>query len=80
MAKKSAQPPSFESALERLEATVRRLEGGDVPLEESLALFEEGVRLSRQCATRLDEAEQRVSVLMEDASGALSLEPLSAED
>ncbi len=55
----------FEAALERLEALVGRLEGGDLELEEALAAFEEGVRLTRQCATRLEDAERRIEELVE---------------
>lgn len=55
----------FETAIERLEVTVRKLEGDAVSLEESLALFEEGVRLSRSCALKLEEAELRVQRLGE---------------
>jgi len=60
-------PPSelpFEDILERLQRVVARLEGGDLPLEESIAVFEEGVRLSRLGARRLDEAERRVERLL----------------
>lgn len=57
-------PPAFEEILTRLNAVVERLESGDMPLEESLALFEEGVRLSRIGSARLDEAERRVERLL----------------
>ena len=55
---------SFEGALERLEETVGRLEAGEMPLEEALALFEQGVKLSRQCTTTLEAAEKRVEILV----------------
>ncbi len=55
--------PSFESALARLEEIVRALDGGDAPLDKSLALFEEGVGLVKLCSSRLDKAEQRVKLL-----------------
>jgi exodeoxyribonuclease VII small subunit len=58
--------PSFEQILARLEAVVERLEGGDLPLQESLAIFEEGIRLSRLGAQRLDDAERRVEELLGD--------------
>lgn len=61
----------FEEALARLEAVVARLEGGDLPLEEALSLFEEGVRLTRLCTARLEEAERKVSLLLRDEEGAL---------
>ncbi len=68
-----AEPPAlkFEEALSRLEAVVARLEGGDLPLEDALSLFEEGVRLTRLCSARLEEAERKVSLLLRDEQGAL---------
>ncbi|MEO5341500.1 MAG: exodeoxyribonuclease VII small subunit [Magnetococcus sp. MYC-9] len=54
----------FEQSLARLEEVAQLLERGDLPLEEGLALFEEGVQLSRQCQDRLDAAEKRISSLM----------------
>lgn len=54
----------FEKHMERLEAIVRTLERGDVPLEESLALFEEGVRIARICSERLDAVEGKIEVLL----------------
>lgn len=57
--------PSFEQILARLEHVVERLESGELPLEESLAIFEEGIRLSRAGAKRLDDAERRVEELLE---------------
>ncbi len=66
--------PSFEGALERLESIVDRLESGELPLEEALAAFEEGVALSRRCAAELDAAERRIEVLVEQ-NGALAAEP-----
>lgn len=55
---------SFEGALEQLEQTVGRLEEGEMPLEEALALFEQGVKLSGQCTTTLEAAEKRVEILV----------------
>lgn len=54
----------FEEVMERLQTVVEQLEEGDLPLEQSLAIFEEGVRLSRAGAKRLDEAERRVEELL----------------
>ncbi|MCL6522212.1 MAG: exodeoxyribonuclease VII small subunit [Firmicutes bacterium] len=65
----------FEEALERLEATVRRLEEGELGLEEAMRLYEEGVRLRRLCDRRLREAEGRIEQLIEGAEGA-HVEPL----
>jgi exodeoxyribonuclease VII small subunit len=61
--------PSFELALERLEALVERLEHGDLELEAALASFEEGVALARRCAARLGDAERRIEVLMREGGG-----------
>lgn len=67
---------SFELSLERLTQVVDRLESGELGLEESLALFEEGVRLSRSAKERLDKAEKRVEELIEsDENG----DPVSRE-
>lgn len=56
----------FEEALSRLEGVVDRLEQGDLELEQSLAAFEEGVRLSKRCVSQLDSAEQRIEILMRE--------------
>jgi exodeoxyribonuclease VII small subunit len=60
---------TFESSLSQLETIVQKLEAGDLPLEESLKLFEKGVALSRECRERLNEAERRIEVLSKDAEG-----------
>jgi len=59
----------FEEALERLEEIVKKMEEGDMTLEESLEAFEEGVRLSRFCSKKLDEAERKVEILLKDDEG-----------
>ncbi|HKZ01801.1 MAG TPA: exodeoxyribonuclease VII small subunit [Pyrinomonadaceae bacterium] len=64
-----AQGKSFEASLEALEHIVRELERGDLPLEKSLELFEQGIRLSRECQERLSQAERRIEVLMRDNQG-----------
>lgn len=69
MKKTDEQPKSFEASLEALEAIVHELEGGDLPLEKSLELFEDGIRLSRQCQERLNQAERRIEVLLRDNQG-----------
>ena len=66
----------FEEALERLERIVDALEAGNLGLEESLKVFEEGVGLARRCARYLDEAEKRIELLTRDESGALRTAPL----
>ncbi len=65
----------FEQAFARLEQVVRALEGGDVALDESLRLFEEGVRLARLCSAKLDKAEGQMRKLVETAEGAVQEEP-----
>ena len=61
--------PTFELALQQLEQIVQKLEKGELPLEDSLRLYEEGIRLSRLCHAKLEEAEGRIEVLMKDARG-----------
>jgi exodeoxyribonuclease VII small subunit len=61
-----AEVLSFEVALERLEGLVDRLEDGDLPLEESLGVFEQGVALSKQCAAKLESAERKVEQLVRE--------------
>ena len=71
----SNQPtPTFETALKQLEDIVQRLERGELPLEESLKLYEEGIRLSRLCHAKLEEAEGKIELLMKDARGDLVLD------
>ena len=67
---------TFEASLKELETIVKQLEEGDMPLEESLKLFEAGVRLSRECRERLNNAERRIEVLMKEADGSMNLEPV----
>ncbi len=70
----------FESALARLEEIVGELEKGDIPLDQSLKLFEEGVKLARICQARLQEAERKVEVLLKDSAGNLTRKPFEEED
>ncbi|OGP86813.1 MAG: exodeoxyribonuclease VII small subunit [Deltaproteobacteria bacterium RBG_16_48_10] len=65
----------FEEALNKLEKIISKLEKGDIPLEESLKLFEEGIRLSKFCNQKLDEAEKRVEILLKDKEGILKPQP-----
>jgi exodeoxyribonuclease VII small subunit len=60
---------SFEDSLRELEEIVEQLEAGDLPLERSLELFEQGVVLSRECQRRLDEAERKVEILLKEGGG-----------
>jgi exodeoxyribonuclease VII small subunit len=71
---------SFEESLKELEQIVTQLEEGDLALEESLKLFEDGVRLSRECRERLTTAERRIEVLMKEADGSLGLQTIVAPD
>lgn len=72
--------PKFEECLQRLEEVVNQLERGDVPLEQALKLFEEGVQLSNGCRKELEEAEGKVEILLKQ-NGKLQAEPfeISAE-
>ena len=72
------ETPSFEEALERLEAVVQDLEGGELTLEESLARYEEGVRLSQRLTRTLDEAEKRIERLTQNG-GVPTTEPFEVE-
>jgi exodeoxyribonuclease VII small subunit len=71
---------TFEASLASLEKIVRRLEDGDLPLEESLKLFEDGVRLSRECQERLNQAERRIEILLKDEDGNPTLNVIGRED
>ena len=71
---------NFEAAMEQLQAVVQKLEGGNLPLEEALKHFEEGVRLTRVCQEQLSAAEQRVEILMKaDANGNIDLQPFNPQ-
>jgi exodeoxyribonuclease VII small subunit len=74
-----AETPGFEQALERLETIVDELEGGELTLEESLARYEEGMRLSRRLTQQLDEAEKRIERLVESTGGEPATEPFELE-
>ena len=69
----------FEEALGRLEAVVSRLESGELPLEESLRLFEEGVHLTKVCIHRLDEAERRIAILLKNERGEMVESPFGED-
>ena len=71
--KKTEKTNTFEASLTALEQIVRELERGDVPLEESLRLFEQGVKLSRECQERLGQAERRIEILLRDQAGRPNL-------
>jgi exodeoxyribonuclease VII small subunit len=71
--------PKFEECLQRLEEIVVELEKGEVPLENALALFEEGIRLSTSCRRELEEAEGKVEILLKQ-NGKLQPEPFESAD
>jgi exodeoxyribonuclease VII small subunit len=71
--------PSFEESLKKLESIVDKLEKGDLSLEESLHLFEEGVGLSAACKKELEEAEGKVQILIKQRDGTLKAEPFPTE-
>ena len=71
---------TFEDALAKLEGIVKKLEKPDLPLDESIKLFEEGMNLSKVCSERLDQAQQRVELLQKDAAGALKAVPFQGEN
>ena len=77
MARKKA-PLDFETALAELQTLVERLESGELPLEESLKAFEQGVRLTRDCQDALNQAEQKVQQLLE-RDGEVQLSPFEVE-
>jgi len=68
-------PLRFEEAVAALEEAVRKLEAGDLPLEEAMRLFQDGVRLSRRCAALLDEAERKMELLLAQEGEAPTLKP-----
>lgn len=70
---------TFEASLNELEKIVSQLEDGDLPLEKSLKLFEDGIKLSRECRERLVKAERRIEMLVKDANGDPSLQDLEPE-
>ena len=67
----------FEDCLARLEQIVSALEGGNLPLEDSLKVFEEGITLARHCSRYLDDAERRIEMLVKDEGGATTTQPFA---
>ena len=65
----------FEKSLARLEEVVKRLESTDLSLDEAMKLFEEGVKLSRDCQKQLEEAEGKVEILLKKADGKIAAQP-----
>jgi exodeoxyribonuclease VII small subunit len=77
---KQEQEPTFEQAVKRLEEIVEKLEEGRVPLDESLQLFEEGVKLSRFCNNKLEEIERKIEILTKNGKGDLITEEFDNND
>lgn len=77
MAKKEQGKLKFEEALGELEKVVEQLESGDLSLEESLAAFEEGVRLVKFCNQKLAEVEKKIELLVKDKEGRPQFKPLA---
>ena len=74
-----SKPKNCEASLEELERIVRQLEQGELTLEKSLELFEQGVKLSRDCQERLNQAERRIEILMRDNQGRATVRPFDPE-
>lgn len=74
------RPNEFEKAFQQLEKIVQRLEGEELPLDDSLQLFEEGIRLSRFCHQRLEEVEKKIELILADAKGQPVTEPFEDEE
>jgi exodeoxyribonuclease VII small subunit len=70
--------PDFERSLQELESLIQRLERGDLPLAESLALFEQGIGITRQCHASLADARQRVEILLKEG-GSEQVQPFDAD-
>ncbi len=70
----------FEEAFKKLEAIVNKMEGGDLSLEESLKLFEEGMRLSKLCSQKLTEVQKKVELLIKSEDGSLKTQPFPLDE
>ncbi|MGA7614785.1 MAG: exodeoxyribonuclease VII small subunit [Thermoanaerobaculia bacterium] len=70
----------FEKAFQQLEKIVQRLEGEELSLDESLKLFEEGIRLSRFCHQKLSDVEKKIELILSDADGEPVMEPFESDE
>lgn len=77
MPRDKERKPGFEEALKRLEEIVAAMEGGNLPLDQALERYEEGVRLSRLCAATLDDAEKRIEMLAKGGDGKTETRPFT---
>ncbi len=80
MTEKQEAKPTFEACMERLEQIVKQLEQGDLPLERSLELFEEGMNISGICRRQLEEAENKVELLVKKSDGKVVAEPFPSNE
>ena len=71
-----AESPNFEDSLQQLNEAVRRLESGDLALEEALQAFEEGIRHSRDCPRLLQRAEERIEMILKNEHGEYEVVPM----
>ena len=71
---------TFEQSMKQLEQIVQDLESGDLPLEKAIKKFEDGMKLSKLCANKLDETEKKISILMEDAQGNITETPFPSKN
>ena len=76
----AAKSNEFEKAFGELEQIVKRLESEELPLDESLELFEKGIRLSRLCNQKLEEVEKKIELILADSKGQPKTEPFEAQD
>jgi exodeoxyribonuclease VII small subunit len=76
----AAAEPGFEAALQRLEEIIRRMEGGEMSLDEMVAAFEEGQRLIQFCTRKLNEVERRIELLVKGADGGIEAVPFTPGD
>lgn len=71
---------SFEGAMQRLEEITQNLESGDLSLEDSIDVFEEGMKLAKFCTKKLEEAEKKVTKLVQEGEGKFSQQPFEVEE
>jgi len=74
---KEAVKLSFEEAMDQLEQLVAKLENGDVPLEQAIELYQEGMKLSHLCSQKLEQVERKIEILVEE-NGALTKKPFAS--
>lgn len=70
---------TFEQSMKKLEQIVQELESGDLPLEDAMKKFEEGIKLSSLCSEKLDETEKKITLLLQDQKGNVSEKPFESD-